>query len=336
MTREATAMSVDASRSPAMALIATAGFLGVAMAASLLVGHGDLSPAFLELRLNRLLCAGLAGAALAIAGVLMQGLFRNPLASPSVLGTTSGAALGGQVMMLAHGSIATLVPAWLVPEMLLPLGCLAGAGLSLAVLLVVARRVLAAGGDAVVALLLTGFLLSSALAALASLLTWLGQEQWELGRALVAFTLGGVDGKGLRHVLLAAPLVVIGGLAAWTWGRTLDLLLAGEDEAASLGVDVTTARRWILAWTAALSAAAVAIGGGVAFVGLVVPHALRPFTGVAHRRLIPAAALGGAGFLIACDALCRLAPGGELPLGIVTALIGAPVFVALLLRWRTA
>ncbi len=320
-------------RSPALV---TATLLGLAVAAGLLVGHGDLSPVFLELRAGRIACAGLAGAALSVAGVLMQGLFRNPLASPSVLGTTSGAALGGQAVLLAHGLVAAALPAWLVPEMALPLGCLLGAGCSLMILLLIARRVLASGGDALVAVLLTGFLLTSALAAMSSLLTWLGQERWELGRALIAFTLGGVDGKGLRHVLLATPLVVIGIAAAWAWGRTLDLLLAGEDEAASLGVDVVTARRWILAWTAALSAAAVAVGGGVAFVGLVVPHALRPFTGVGHRRLIPAAALGGAAFLILCDALCRLTPGAELPLGILTSLIGAPVFVVLLLRWRLA
>lgn len=318
-------------------VLVVSGLLVVAMALGMALGHGSLADAavrgaFLELRGIRMACAGLAGAALAVAGVLMQGLFRNPLASPSVLGTSAGAALGGQVVLLGYGALSSWLPAWLVPEMLLPLGCLAGAALALLLLLGVVERVLRGGGDAMIAVLLTGFLLGSAFAAVGALVTWMGQSSWEIGRTLVAFTLGGVDGKGPRHIALAAPLVMIGCIAAWAWGRHLDLLLAGEDEAAALGVDVRAARGWILVWTAVLTAAATAIGGGVAFVGLIVPHALRPFTGVSHRRLIPVAAVGGAAFLIVCDALCRVAPGGELPLGVVTGLIGAPVFIALVLR----
>jgi iron complex transport system permease protein len=320
---------------PLLALLLAA--VVIAATVGLLSGHGDLSDAvsrglYLELRGMRVVVAGLAGAALAVAGVLMQGLFRNPLASPSVLGTTAGAALGGQVVMMGHGAVAATLPVWFAPEMALPLGCLIGAALSLALLLAVVRRAMAAGGDGLVVVLLVGFILASALVSLGAFVTWLGQERWELGRALVAFSLGGVDGKGLRHAALAVPLVLGGIIAAWSWGRTLDVLLAGEDEAAALGVDVHAARRWILAWTAILTGAATAIGGGVAFVGLVVPHVLRFFTGVEHRRLIPAAALGGAVFVITCDALCRLSPGAELPLGVVTGLIGAPVFAWLLVR----
>ncbi len=311
--------------------------LALAVTLGLCLGHGSLADAqvraiFLELRGMRVICAGLAGAALAVAGVLMQGLFRNPLASPSVLGTTAGAALGGQMVLLGHALLAACLPVWLAPEMVLPLGCLIGAAAALAGLMVVSRAVLARGGDQTLAVLLTGFLLSSACASVAALLTWLGQANWEIGRTLIAFTLGGVDGKGWRHVALGVPLVSIGCAAAWVWGRQLDVLLAGDDEAAALGVEVRPARFWILTWTAVLTAAATAIGGGVAFVGLIVPHALRPFTGVEHRRLIPAAAIGGAAFVIVCDALCRISPGGELPLGVVTGLIGAPVFAAFVVR----
>ncbi len=324
---------------PGRVLIGTAGLLVVASGLGLLCGQGSLADpqlrdTLLSLRGTRIICAGLAGAALAVSGVLMQGLFRNPLASPSVLGTSSGAALGGQLVLLLHGSLAALLPAWLVPEMLLPLGCLVGALLSLLLLLAVVRKALNAGGDALTAVLLTGFVLTSALASLSSLFTWLGQGAWEIGRALVAFGLGGVDGKGIRHIALAAPLVLIGCIAAMAWGRVLDVLLSGEEEAAALGVEVPTARTWILVWTGVLTAAAVAIGGGVAFVGLIVPHALRPFTGVEHRALIPSAAVGGAAFLILCDVLCRLTPAGELPLGVVTGLIGAPLFCWLLLRLK--
>ena len=121
--------------------------------------------------------------------------------------------------------------------------------------------------------------------------------------------------------------------AAWAWGRELDLFLSGEDEAASLGVDVPRVRRWVVVWAATLTAAAVALGGNVTFVGLVVPHALRPLFGVTHRRLVPAAAFAGGVFVVACDVLARLAPGpAELPLGVVTGLVGAPVFLSLLIR----
>jgi iron complex transport system permease protein len=320
-----------------MPLLITSLMLLVAIAAGLVLGHGSLSDpalreAFLGLRGVRMACAGLAGAGLAVAGALMQGLFRNPLASPSVLGTSAGAALGGQVVLLLHAHVAASLPLWLSPELALPLGCLVGAGLSLLILLLVVERVMRTGGDAMIAVLLTGFLLGSAFAALGALATWLGQSSWEIGRTLVAFTLGGVDGKSLRHVFLALPLIVIGITAALAWSRHLDVLLSGEEEAAALGVDISSARRWILIWTAVLTGAATAIGGGIAFVGLIVPHVLRRWTGVSHQRLIPACAIGGAAFLIACDTLCRSLPGGELPLGVITGLLGVPLFLGLVLR----
>jgi iron complex transport system permease protein len=299
----------------------------------LLAGHGSLSEqstrdVFLSLRAVRFGCAALAGAALAVAGVLAQGLFRNPLADPSLIGTTAGANLGGQLALLAHAAwIGALA---ISPEMMLPLGCLIGAGVSLAILLAVVGR---EGG--VVGVVLAGFILSSLFASVGALLATIAQDRWELGRAMLNFTLGTVSGKSLRHLVMAAPLVVIGLGAAWAWGRPLDLLLSGEDEAAALGVDVRRVRRWVLAWTAVLTGAAVAIGGAVAFVGLVVPHALRPLVGVGHRRLVIAAALGGACYVAACDIAVRATPWfNDMPLGVITGLIGAPVFLALFVRAR--
>jgi len=308
--------------------------LAAAVALSLTIGAASLADpglrgALLELRGLRTAAAALAGAALAVAGVLVQGLFRNSLASPSILGTTAGANLGGQLALFAHGALAGALPLWVAPEMALPLGCLAGAGVALALVLAFAGR-----GDDTVAILLAGFILSTLFASIGAFLQAQTQDSWLLGRAMLAFSLGGVDGKGLRHLALAAPLVIAGVVAAWAWGRHLDLLLSGEDEAAALGVEVASARRWILAWTAMLTAAAVALAGGIAFVGLVVPHALRPFTGVEHRRLVPAAALGGAAFLIVADAAARALPGGEVPLGVVTGLVGAPLFLGILMRMR--
>ncbi len=303
-------------------------------AVGMVVGDGDLSDptlrsTFLELRLWRMASALLAGAALAVGGVLVQGLFRNPLASPSILGTTSGASLGGVVVLVLWNSLlAEWAPSWVPPELLLPIGCLLGALFALVLLLAVTGR------DAgVVAVLLTGFILTSFFLSVAGLLSSIAQESWELGRAVVAFTLGGVDAKGPRHVALALPMVVIATVVALGWSRHLDLLLSGEDEAESLGVEVHAVRRWVIVWTAVLTAAAVALSGGISFVGLVVPHALRPYVGAEHRRLLPAALVGGAAFVLWADILVRVLPTqGHIPLGVVTGLIGAPGFLILLMR----
>lgn len=302
--------------------------------ASLLVGAGDLSDpelreTFLVLRSGRLATSFIAGASLAVAGVLVQGLFRNPLASPSVLGTTAGASFGGTAAIVASdawiaGGFAATVPV----ELLLPMGCLAGALLALGIVLFITRRQVSA-----LTLLLTGFVLSSLFLSASSLLLSLAQETWQLGRAVVAFTLGGVDAKGTRHVALAAPLLVCGFVAALGWRRHLDVLLSGDEEAQSLGVDVPVVRFWVIVWVAVLTSAAVSIGGGVGFVGLVVPHALRPFVGHEHGRLLTAAFVAGGAFLVWADVLARLAPTqGELPLGVVTGFVGAPLFLVLLLR----
>jgi iron complex transport system permease protein len=153
---------------------------------------------------------------------------------------------------------------------------------------------------------------------------------------MVAFVLGGLSGTSAAQVAMAWPLALAGVCAAWLWGRPLDLLLSGEEESASLGVDVRAVRRWGVVWAATLTGAAVSLGGNVGFVGLIVPHGLRALLGSEHRRLVPAAVLGGGLFVIACDVLARVVPARtELPLGVVTGLIGAPVFLLLLLRtWR--
>jgi iron complex transport system permease protein len=303
---------------------------------NLLTGASDLFDAalfdtVLSLRVARGLVAYLAGAALSVAGVLAQGLFRNPLASPDVLGTTAGASCVGKLALLLFATpLLEPLTAHVAPELLLPLGCLAGALGALLALLAIARRT----PDPVV-LLLAGFLLSSLFLSFGSLFTSLAQERWELGRAVVAFALGSVTGAGMRQVAIIAPIVAIGALAAVAWSRPLDLLLSGEDEARVLGLDVRRARRWCIAWTALLTAGAVAVGGNLGFVGLVVPHALRRLIGVSHRALIPAAGLAGGCFVLLCDILARALPARtEVPLGVLTSLVGAPTFLVLVLRAR--
>ena len=308
--------------------------LAVVAVVGLAVGRGDLSgqqgAVFLELRTWRIIAAALAGAALGMGGVLMQGLFRNPLASPDLLGTTAFALLGGQIVLVLVVLAGAALPHWLPAELLLPIGCLLGAAGALAALLWLAER-----ASGLTTVLVVGFLLAALGSSAGTLLTSLCRDNWELMRALQGLSLGGVDGTGPAQLTLGAPLVLIAGACAWGWGRALDVLLSGETEAAALGVDVPLVRRWTLIWTATLTAAAVALGGAAVFVGLIVPHVMRGLVGVTHRRLIPASALGGAVFLVACDNLARALPTtGELPLGVVTGLIGAPLFIIVLLRSR--
>lgn len=327
-------MTTNPDRRAILAWICVVVALVCGVVAGMLAGDGTLADeqlrtTYLQLRAWRVANAGLAGAALAAGGVLVQGLFRNPLASPSILGTTAGASLGGVCVLLLWTAIGSTRVAAVVPaELLLPLGCFSGALMALGVLLAVAGR-----DASVVSLLLTGFILSSLFLSLSGLLTSFAMDTFELGRAVVAFTLGGVDTKGMRHAALAMPMVGVGATMALGWSGHLDALLSGEDEARSVGVDVDSVRRWVIIWTATLTAAAVAIGGNVLFVGLVVPHALRPFVGVEHRRLLPAAMVGGAAFVVWADVVTRVLPSrADVPLGVVTGLVGAPVFLVLLAR----
>ncbi|GDY12908.1 ABC transporter permease [Planctomycetota bacterium] len=323
--------------------------LVVVAAADLLVGAGSLSDpamgsAVFHLRLGRLGAAALAGAALAVGGVLAQGLLRNPLASPDVIGTTAGASLGAQTALavLAAAGLLGNLPSWIGPVLVLPLAALVGGLAALALVLVLAKGS-ARLGEGLTAVLVAGFVVNALAMSGSALITTLNRGDWELGRALVEFSLGRLATAGPEHVALALPLVVAGTFAGWAWGRQLDLLQSGEDEATALGADPVAVQRWTLVWIAVLTTAAVAAGGAVAFVGLVVPHLLRGWIGSGHRRLIPAAALGGASFLVTCDLLARAIPllaisgfgdRSELPLGVVTGLIGAPLFLLLLVRLR--
>mgnify|MGYP001826083010 FL=1 len=301
---------------------------------AIVVGSGDLADpglrdTFLKLRGFRLAAAFLAGAALAVGGVVVQGLFRNPLASPSVLGTTAGASFGGQVALLLSGVVG-LGSGVVVPEMIVPIGCFLGALGALAVLLVFLRIT-----QDLLALLLTGFVLSALFLSMSAFVTSVAQETWELGRAVVSFSLGSVSGTGPRQLAFALPLILTALIACWLWGRSLDLLLSGEEEAQAMGANVTTVRWWSAIWVSVLVAGAVSLGGNVGFVGLVVPHMLRPFAGTRHQRLLPAAALAGGVFVVACDVVARVIPArSEIPLGVVTGMIGAPLFLLLLIRLR--
>jgi iron complex transport system permease protein len=312
--------------------------LGAMSGIALYWGSTDLSKSSWELfgrvRVLRVALAAVAGASLAVSGVLMQGLFRNPLASPSILGVNSGAIFGGQFALLFYYSFKAYFGVNFPETFILPCGIFLGAGLVLLLLLFFLRFFHTDSRDLLM-LLLVGVMLGNFFTALAGCITVFGINDWALQRSILSMAYGSLDGKGLDRLLLAIPLFLGAFLAALCWARPLDLLLSGEEEALAFGLSVRQTQTWVLIWSAVFVTVAIVVGGGATFVGLVIPHLLRLFTGPTHLKLIPASALVGATFLIACDWICRLpafASQGELPLSTVTAILGAPLFLYLFLK----
>jgi iron complex transport system permease protein len=278
----------------------------------------------MQVRLPRILVAALVGGGLATAGAAMQGLFRNPMADPGIIGVSAGGALGGVVAIAGglYGWTFLSVPA------------MAFAGALGAVLAVYGiARVLGRGSPT--ALLLTGMAVSAFLSAMVSLVITLTVYNLDVLREIVFWLSGGLEARAWRHVRMAG-LPILAGMAVLVWySRELNLLLLGDEEARSLGVRVKTVRHWLLLGAALVTGAAVSVSGIIGFVGLVVPHMLRLITGPDHRVLIPASALGGAAFLVAADTVARvIVEPAEVRVGIITAVAGAPFFLWLLYRNR--
>jgi iron complex transport system permease protein len=279
-----------------------------------------------QLRLPRVLAGALVGAALATSGALFQGLFRNPMADPYVLGISSGAAFGATVVL------ALPVAASWAGVGLVPAAAFAGAVVAAAVVYSLARR----GAQLPMTdLLLAGFAVAAVLGAGTTLLLVLNDRLLLRLRSVFAWMAGGIAVGGWGQLTLAAPLVALGLVLAFVLGRWLDAFLLGEEGAAGVGVPVEGVKRLTVLVAALLTATAVTLSGLVGFVGLLVPHAIRLVAGPSHRALLPAAALGGAAFLVLADLLARtlLAPL-ELPVGVLTALVGGPAFLVLLKRSR--
>jgi iron complex transport system permease protein len=275
-----------------------------------------------ELRLARSLLAAVAGAALASSGAVLQGLFRNPLADPYALGVSSGASLGA-VLAISFGLGAHFAGLGAVE-----LFAFAGALLSAVLVYAVAKKARATGPTA--ALLLAGTAVGALVSALVSLLISLRDKDLT---QVFFWLLGGFGGKSWGDLAAAAPVALISMGLALVLARPLDLLGAGEEAAGSLGLDVGLTRRLAVTASSLGAAAAVSAGGIIGFVGLLGPHIARLLVGPGHRRLIPASALVGAALLAAADALARsIAAPLELPVGIVTAILGAPLFLRLLTR----
>lgn len=274
-----------------------------------------------DLRVPRVLTAMLVGAGLAVSGATLQGLIRNPLADPYILGTATGAALGA--------AIAVLIPVRLV---MVEFGLLHG--LAFAGALATAYLVLRVGGSGgaggLTRLLLTGYAISSVLAALLTMAMYVSGTNL---RQIFSFLLGGLGGSSWTRLLVAAPLILGACLVLTLRARILDGFLLGDTAASHLGLDVRHERRILLGLASLATAAAVAISGLIGFVGLVVPHVVRLLVGPTARRLVPLSALFGAVLLSAADLLARLV--GDVPVGVVMALIGAPFFLILLARTRS-
>ncbi|WP_026369532.1 FecCD family ABC transporter permease [Kallotenue papyrolyticum] len=277
------------------------------------------------IRLPRVLLGALIGSGLAVAGVLMQGLFRNPLADPGLIGISSGAALAA-VAVIVLGATTLRGLARVAGVWTLPLAAFGGGLLTTTLIYRLARQ---QGRTPVATLLLAGIAINALAGALTGLLTFVATD--EQLRSITFWNLGSLGGATWRAVGAAAPPLLLVVLSAPRFAQALNLLLLGEQEARHLGVDVERLKRWIVAWTSLAVGASVAVAGSIGFIGLVVPHLLRLALGPDHRVLLPGAALLGATLLLGADLLARtLVTPAELPIGIVTALLGAPFFLWLL------
>jgi iron complex transport system permease protein len=283
-------------------------------------GHASssINAVVLEIRLPRILIAGLVGASLAVAGTAMQGIFRNPMASPYILGLSSGAAFGASLAIVLGFSL--ISGEFAVPAMAF-LFCF----ITLFIVYAISRTKM---GIPVTTLLLAGIAVGSLFNALVSLMMYFDGESLS---SIVYWMMGGLWTSNWNQVWVTLPLIGIGSIALLFYSSELNLMMVGEEHATNLGVNVKRCRLVILVLSSLVTAAAVSVSGIIGFVGLIVPHTLRIILGPDNRILMPASLLFGAIFMISMDTIARtiLSPA-ELPVGIITALLGAPFFLYLL------
>ncbi|RJG46900.1 iron ABC transporter permease [Mesorhizobium sp. DCY119] len=274
-----------------------------------------------EIRLPRAILGLMIGATLGLSGAALQGYLRNPLAEPGLIGVSATASLGAVIAIYTGFSA--------VFPLGLPLAALAGA--VLAVLVVQAMAGMKGGA---LTIILAGVAVSSFAGAMTSLALNLSPNPFA-ALEIMFWMLGSLTDRSMTHVWLAAPFMIVGWVMLASLGRALDTLTLGNDAAASMGVDMRRVQFLAVFGTAASVGAATAVAGAIGFVGLVVPHILRPLVGSRPSRLLPASALGGACVLLAADILVRIiAPGKDLKLGVLTAIVGAPFFLWLVYRTR--
>ena len=274
-----------------------------------------------QIRLPRIVVGALVGMALGVAGATMQGLFRNPMADPGIIGVSAGGAVGA-VAAIATGMTGLFFLA-------LPVFAFVGA-MGAAFLV---YGIAAVGGRfSMATLLLAGVAVNAFLGAVVSAIIILLPDNGAL-REILFWLAGGLDSRSWEHVRISAPLVLVGTAVIVGMSRDLNLLTLGDDEARSMGIRVDAARVFLLAAAALVTGAAVAVSGTIAFVGLVTPHILRLVIGPDHRVLVPMSALGGAAFVILADTVARVViQPAELRVSIITAFVGAPFFIFLLIK----
>jgi iron complex transport system permease protein len=297
--------------------------IGLANALGALVGQGSEATRIIviELRLPRAILGVMVGATLGLAGAALQGFLRNPLAEPGLIGVSSTAALGA-VLTLYTGIAAAFTLA-------LPLGGVTGALIGVALLHILAGR----NGGALT-LILAGIAITSMGGALTALVLNLAPSPFA-ALEIVFWLMGSLADRSFDHVWLALPFMVVGWALLLTVGRPLDALTLGEDTAQSLGFNLGQVRARLILGTALSVGAATAVAGTIGFLGLVVPHILRPLVGHQAGKLLLPSALGGAILMLLADIAVRLPfPGNELKLGVLTALVGGPFFLWLIVAYR--
>lgn len=314
------------------------GLVGALFLAALVVGPADIGPAqslkalvlggegpmtlvMREIRLPRAVLALLIGGSLGLAGAAMQGYLRNPLADPGLIGVSGSAALGA-VLAIQTGLAASFAFG-------LPLAALAGALIGVCLVLV-----LAGPRGSSLTLILAGIAISALAGAFTSLVLNLSPNPFAANE-IVFWMMGSLADRSMTHVWIALPLIVVGAVMLATLARGLNALTLGEDAAETMGIGLRRLRLTLIFGTAGVVGAATAVAGAIGFVGLVVPHLLRPFVGAQPGRLLWASAFGGAAMLSAADIAVRvILPARDLKLGVVTALVGAPLFLHLIYRTR--
>lgn len=297
-----------------------AAMIGCSMVGVVRFKWNDLwsSPLFWQLRLPRILLSTLVGASLSVCGTAYQSIFRNPLTDPYVLGISSGASLGAAIAILAG-----------LQAYLWGIGLCA---LFTALLTVwVIYRIASIGNRLhTTTLLLTGVCITFLISAIISFLMVLHQDKMD---SIIFWTMGSFASASWIDVALVAPMAFVGILVVWIHSRDLNLLLTGNETAQSLGLDVERLQRRLLFFTTLMVAFCVSTCGVIGFVGLVVPHGVRQIVGPDNRKVVPYSVLVGALFLLLCDTLSRtLLPPSELPVGVLTSVVGAPLFIYLLYR----
>ena len=278
---------------------------------------GPLSIVMREIRLPRMLLAIMVGFSLGLSGAAMQGYLRNPLAEPGLLGVSGSASLGAVLSLQTGFATAAFY--------ILPLSAIIGALLCAVLLLLFSGR-----SRSTLALILSGVAISAMAGSLTSLVLNLSPNPWAASE-IMFWMMGSLANTSFHHIWLALPLMLIGWAALLTTGRAIDALTLGEDAAASLGMNIRHLQYKVILGTSFAVGAATAVAGAIGFVGLVIPHILRPLVGAQPSRLLWASGLGGAALVLATDIIVRvIVPSQDLKLGVIMALIGAPLFLHLI------